>query len=72
MAPTFQAAGEPLSPMFQKKPQLEIHDHERRKPENAVMRRQYETLKSPDSLVRRWMDIASEFLKSSPPKPKAE
>ena len=51
--------------MLPKKPQLEVHNLERRQPENAVMRKQYETLKSPDSLVRRWMNIAAEFLKAS-------
>jgi hypothetical protein len=66
------AARLPQVMMFNKKPHLEIHEHERRKPENAVMRKQYETLKSPDSLVRRWINLASEFLKTSPPKPKAE
>ena len=53
-------------------PHVEIHKHERRKPENAVMRKQYETLTSPDSLVRRWINLASEFLKPSPAKRKAE
>jgi len=53
-------------------PHLEIHEHERRKPENAVMRKQYETLTSPDSLVRRWINLASEFLRPSSAKSKTE
>jgi len=58
--------------MFHKQPHVEIHEHERRKPENAVMRKQYETLKSSDSLVRRWINLATEFLKPSPAKSKPE
>ena len=48
--------------MFEGKPQLEVHPFERRKSENAVMRKQYETLTSSDSLVKRWIAIAAEFL----------
>jgi hypothetical protein len=48
--------------MSESKPQLEVHPFERRKSENAVMRKQYETLTSSDSLVKRWIAIAAEFL----------
>jgi hypothetical protein len=54
-----------------KKPEVVVHEHERRKGENAVLRKQYETLTNTDSLVKRWIAIAAEFLHvtANDPKP---
>jgi hypothetical protein len=55
-----------------RKPEVETHEHERRRAENSVLRKQYETLQSTDSLVKRWIAVAAEFLQITPTKPKPE